>query len=102
MTEQLNFHFIEPVHTIVGTDDVEAVRTVQEIPQEFLDKCAQERFASSHGPMGDYHKFASIPVAVVDQWMKDGFDVYREPLKAIVARLKKENLDAFLTSNRSL
>ena len=41
-------------------------------------------------------------VVVVEQWLKQGFDVYKESPKAIIKRLRQENLEAFLTSNKSL
>jgi hypothetical protein len=50
-------------------------------------------------------KVASIPVAVIEKWMREGFDVMRDKnitAKEIVNKLKNENLDAFLTTEKSL
>ena len=77
------------------------VKKEQFIPDEFLKSNLDARFESKERAR-EYHRFASIPVVVVEQWLKQGFDVYKESPKAIVARLKKENLEAFLTSNKSL
>lgn len=77
------------------------VKKDQYISDEFLTANREARFESK-APAREYHRFASIPVVVVEQWLKEGFDVYKESPKAIIARLKRENLDAFLTSNKSL
>jgi hypothetical protein len=45
---------------------------------------------------------ASIPVAVHEQWLKEGFDLMQEPAHKIVARLKQQNLDAFVTTKKKV
>lgn len=77
------------------------VKKQQHISDEFLTATRDARFDSKERA-GEYHRFASIPVVVVEQWLKQGFDVYKESPKAIIKRLKQENLEAFLTSNKSL
>jgi hypothetical protein len=77
------------------------VKKEQHISDSFLDRNKDLRFESKQ-KAGEYHHMASIPVVVVEKWLKEGFDVYREPAKAIIKRLKQENLEAFLTSNKSL
>lgn len=68
----------------------------QEIPLSFLEFLKDVRSA---GPArGDANLCASVPQAVVDQWLREGFDIYREDAKAIVARLRAQGLDAFITS----
>jgi hypothetical protein len=97
-----NVNLIDPTYEIVG--DFEAIKRTQEIPEDFLTGTKEQRDASS-APAGDFHKVASIPVAVVEQWMREGFDVMKDrniTVKDIVARLKKENLTAFLTTNKRL
>lgn len=77
------------------------IKKQQYIPDEFLTRNADARF-NSKARAGEYHHFASIPVVVVEKWLKEGFDVYKESAKDIIKRLKQENLEAFLTSNKSL
>lgn len=77
------------------------VKKDQYISDEFLTANREARFESK-APSREYHRFASIPVVVVEQWLKEGFDVYKESPKAIIKRLKDQHLDAFLTSNKSL
>lgn len=80
-----------------------AIQRRQEIPDAYLRELRQERDASTSTPAGEFHRFASIPVAVVEMWKKrDGFDVYKEKPKAIIKKLKAEGLDAFLTSNKRM
>lgn len=77
------------------------VKKGQHISDDFLTRNRDLRFDSKKRA-GDFHHLASIPVVVVEKWLKEGFDIYREPAKAIVKRLKQENLEAFLTSNKSV
>ena len=84
------------------SEDFERFERTQEITDEFLKECSDNRFASKQVPMGEFHQFASIPTAVVDKWMREGFDIYQESAKAIVARLRKEDLGAFITTERQI
>lgn len=78
------------------------VRKDQDITSDFLDANAEDRLWSSNNRSQDFHKFATIPTAVVEKWLKEGFDVYRESAQAIVKRLKAEDLSDFLTSNKKI
>ena len=73
----------------------------QEIPSSFLDDLKEQRLSSNSAPTGNFMKLASIPTSVVETWKRQGFDIHKESAKAIVARLRKENLDAFLATNKS-
>ena len=76
------------------------IKRFQDIPQEFLDRCRATRDGSNNDLAGEYHEVASIPQAVVDQWLKEGFDVFNEPVRASVARLKAQGLDYFITTKK--
>lgn len=78
------------------------VKKDQHISDEFLARNRDARFESSHNRAREYHHMASIPVVVVEKWLKEGFDIYKEPAKAIIKRLRQENLEYFLTSNKSI
>lgn len=84
----------------VNTDGL-FVKKDQYISDEFLTANRDARFESKERAR-EYHRFASIPVVVVEQWLKEGFDVYKESPKAILKRLREQNLEAFITSNKSL
>lgn len=49
----------------------------------------------------DFHKVADIPAVFVELWLRrDGFNVWREPLKEIVKKLHREHLTDFITTER--
>jgi len=96
------YQFITPKYNLLEDQDGTTIKRTQEITPEFLDQCADNRLASVSNPMGEFHQFASIPTAVVEKWLREGFNIYEESAKAIVARLRKEDLGAFITTQRSL
>lgn len=86
------------------TDAALVVKKEQAIPQSFLDRLKTARDESANNRMGDYHRVASIPTVVVEQWMRDGFNIYDKNVtaKEIVARLQRENLGAFMTTTKRI
>lgn len=101
MTTQL----IDPNITFENdSDNALVVKKEQAIPQSFLDRLKTARDDSSNNKMGDYHRVASIPTVVVEKWMREGFNIWDKNVtaKEIVARLKLENLDYFLTTTKSV
>ncbi len=76
------------------------IERYQEIPKAFLDNLKRKREESKAVREKEYMHIASIPVEVVEKWQREGFDFYNESAKKIVAKLKSENLDAFLVTNK--
>jgi len=76
------------------------VHKKQHIPDEFIRKCKFERMNSLSVKEGENMKIASIPVAIVEEWLTQGFDIYKENAKSIMKRLKAQDLDAFVTTNK--
>lgn len=74
----------------------------QVLPDSYLENLRLAREASLSQPMGETHRFASIPQAVADKWIQDGFDFYKAKPSEIIARLKTEGLDCLVTTNRTL
>lgn len=75
----------------------------QAIPQEFIDECSDWRKAESRvSKTKEYLKVAEIPVIFVHKWLQEGFNIYQEPTKAIIKKLKQEGLDAFLTTEKTI
>ena len=76
----------------------------QEISDDFLTSLKEQRNASLDQREGDFMRVASIPVVVVEKWMREGFDVMsgKHSAAEIVKRLKQENLHAFLTTDKSV
>lgn len=94
--------FVEMDYRIGQNIDGLFIKKYQDIPKEFLDRNREMRDLSAANTAGEYHQMASVPEAVVDAWLRQGFDVYRESTKSILARLKAEGLDYFITSNKRL
>jgi|688.fasta_scaffold985553_2 hypothetical protein len=93
--------------TVTISEDSDAsvvVKKEQPIPQSFLDRLKTFRDDSSNRRMGDFERIASIPTVVVEKWMREGFNIWDKNVKAseIVARLNKENLQAFLTTTKRI
>lgn len=76
------------------------IEKAQHIPQWWLDQLKNERFESKNKPTGDYVRAASIPQAVHELWLSQGYDCTKEPIKKTLAKLKAEGLDAFITSDK--
>lgn len=74
----------------------------QDITTEYLDELKAERDASGSKPMGNFHRFASIPSAVYEKWLREGYDAGKEPARKTLLKLHTEGLDAFITTNRVL
>ncbi len=80
------------------------IQRSQNIPQQLIDDIADHRKESSGKREGNYMKVASIPTVIVEKWMSEGFNIFDQnvDIKDIVKRLKAENLDAFLTTDKSI
>lgn len=72
----------------------------QFIPDDFVPSLRREREDSLSTPAGEFHRVASIPTALVDQWKREGFDINVEPVREILKRLHKQQFDGFITSNK--
>ena len=91
----INTQFIQDGDTVVR-------KHTQEIPTQFVDQLKAERDNSSSVREGEFMKVASIPTVIVEKWMREGFNIFDKNIngKEIVKRLKAENLDAFLTTDK--
>ncbi len=77
-------------------DGIAAIKRTQEIPEDFLGRLRETREAPNRS--SEFRMVCSIPVALVETWKAQGFDVMTAPAKDILRRLRAENLDAFITS----
>jgi hypothetical protein len=74
----------------------------QAIPLSFIDQLKDQRLQSTMRREGEYMKVASIPVVIIEKWQSEGFDINKKTAKEIVARLKAEDLDDFLATEKRL
>jgi len=106
MTDKSDVNLIGINTNLVGQDDDNFVRKhTQHIPQWHLDNLKEQRNRSTEQREGDFMRVASIPTSVVEKWMREGFDILSDKNITgadIVKRLKAENLDAFLTTEKSI
>jgi hypothetical protein len=78
------------------------IERYQEIPQSFIDGLKAEKANSKSVREGEYMRVASIPVVVVEKWTREGFDFWNAPAREIVAKLRTEHLDDFITTNKAI
>ena len=84
--------------------DLVGRKITQDIPDEFLTDLRDSRFASRNERMGNFHKVASLPVAVVEKWIAEGFNVFDKNVTVpeILKRLSAESLTDFIATNRRI
>lgn len=88
--------------TVKENSDGHIITCNQVITDEFLDGLKQERFESMSVREREHQRVASIPVVLIDKWIKDGFDFWNEKNSVIVAKLKAEGLDYFVTTGKAV
>ena len=74
----------------------------QVITDEFLTGLRDARDASLQPMRSEMHRAASVPVAVVERWLREGFNIYQAPARDILKRLQAEGLDSFITTRRRI
>ncbi|WP_422023348.1 hypothetical protein [Pyruvatibacter mobilis] len=95
-------YLLEDVHArLVDEGDRRAIFRTQHIPDSFLSEIADERLASA-GNHGEMQRVARIPVAIVEKWLGEGFDVYRESVPAIMARLRAEDMGRLISTSKQV
>ena len=100
MTDKVN---LVGTSTEFGCDaDGVFMKNTQEIPTSFLDSLAQQRNEMSGKREDDFMRVASIPVVVVEKWMREGFNIWEATGQEIVKRLKDQALDGFMATNKRI
>lgn len=95
MTDKL----IDTNVSLVGSGEDLGVKYTQEIPDHFIQDI-KERSTGANDPTGNFLFVGSVPAAVADRWLREGYDVYREPVRKSLARLKAENMGAFVATSK--
>jgi hypothetical protein len=96
MNETLRLHEVEP--SFQDGPDGLIIRSDQIITDDFLKDIAEKRNTTER--TGWFHEVAEIPTGVVEVWKAQGFDINDRNIKArdIVGRLRREGLEAFITT----
>jgi hypothetical protein len=95
---------LESNASLIPTVDGLAIKRQQFITSEFVDRCKEDRFYSTRERIDEFQSFARIPTTVLEKWLRAGFDAMNPNVKAseIIARLNREGLDDFITTNKSV
>lgn len=78
-----------------------AIVRAQDIPAWWLDSLKDARIASRQRA-GETHRVCSVPTALAEKWLREGFDVYREPARAILKRLRDEGFHQFIATEKRI
>lgn len=76
--------------------------TTQYIPPSLIEQNKKDKIDSASQREGEYMRVASIPVAIVEKWKREGFDIFQVDGKEIIKRLHAEGLDGFIVTNKSI
>ena len=94
-------------HTLLGVEteylqegNNVTFKNTQTITAAFLDDLKDSRNASTETREKEFQRVASIPVAVHEQWLREGFDLYQHSVKEITKRLRDQSLDYFMATNK--
>lgn len=83
---------------ILGTgDEQDVITTEQTLGKDFWDDLedAKENFQFR---LNGLTPVASIPVALANKWLREGFDVWSAPAKEIQQKLRIDGYDTFIIS----
>ena len=86
---------------LVGSGDDLGVQYTQTIPDHFTQDI-QDRFTGANDKTGEFLFVGSVPAAVADRWLREGYDVFREPIRNTLARLKAENMGKFVGTSKRI
>lgn len=82
--------------------DGHIITTHQTIPDSLLQELSDKRQASHTVREREFMHCASIPAALADRWYREGYDVFQEPIRKTMAKLKNENLEYFLATAKDI
>jgi hypothetical protein len=83
-----------------GGDDF-AVSYEQDIPDSFLQEL-QDRFVGTKDPSGELLCVAVIPTAIIDRWWREGFRYTEHTHSEMLARLRAEDMQKFITTSKRI
>jgi hypothetical protein len=76
------------------------IRKDQHITDDLLDDIKHARHNSESRREGEFMHVASVPTIIVEEWLRQGFDIRTASAREIVKRLKENSLDAFLVTSK--
>lgn len=79
---------------------LEAFKREQYIPPELIDQNRADFEASKNRKSLEFERYASIPSVIYYKWMDEGYDPDEHTPEDVIAKLKRENLEYFITSSK--
>ena len=95
-------HLVDPDWVLRGPEDDLYMEHSMDITDDFMDRVKDTRFEMGKTREGEYMEVCEVPAMVVEKWLKEGFDVMKEPAKAIIRRLSAENLGNFISTSKMI
>ena len=89
------------VSLLEGPGDELGVHYTQEIPDYFLQDI-QDRSTGANDATGDLLFVGSVPAAVADRWLREGYNVFEEPISKTLAKLKAENFGKLVATSKRI
>ncbi|MGO4172510.1 hypothetical protein [Bosea sp. TAF32] len=94
--EQTHFHDGDEKGSLI-------IENTQEITQDHLDFLKDIRNEQAGRRYGEgYTVQVSVPKAIYNKWMREGFDMQKEGAERTKARLRAEGLDCFIIDHRNI
>lgn len=78
------------------------IEHAQEIPDTFVSMLRQMKADSGSVREKEFMHVGSIPTVFVEQMLREGFNVFEEPVRETCKYLIKRGLDAFVVTNKRI
>lgn len=89
------FHDVQE-DLIIG-EDQDIITTEQYLGMDYWNELAEAK-DNFHFRLNGLTQVASIPEAVVNKWLREGFDFWNAPANEILKKLRLESYDKFIIS----
>lgn len=104
MDNPKNDYNVLDADTKLRIEDGNVVRRLQqEITSSFIDDLRDARHESLNTPAGNYHRVAAIPVAIVEKWMQEGFNIFDKnvSIPEVLRRLHGDDMQNFIATSKN-
>jgi hypothetical protein len=104
MNNPQGVEMIDTENALKFEGDKAIFKRTQHIDNKLLSNLSDQRFESSHERMGNFHKVASIPTVIVEQWMAEGFNIFDKNVttKDILKRLQREDMGGLMATSKTI
>jgi hypothetical protein len=84
------------------TDNKLIIHHSHDLPDDYISALKRDKIDTLHTHAGDFFRIATIPTGIVEAWQREGFDIHKESASAIINKIKKHDMDAFITTTKSI